>query len=198
MMNQNYGSTGSGSRSSCHRCGGGCGLAGGRSPIGAQNHYGNACPLPREARSGGCGCGLNRGRSIPAQSREVDCGCGANNRQGNVGRMGRLDCHDHNDHHDHNGHNGHPDGCNGQKEACKRLLEQIRAVDFALWETVLYLDVYPHSCDALETYHKLKAQSEALRREYEKACGPMTATGNQSTTSWDWMNQPFPWEYDAD
>lgn len=87
---------------------------------------------------------------------------------------------------------------NGQNGSCKRLLEQIRAVDFALWETVLYLDVYPHSCDALETYHKLKAQSEALRREYENLCGPMSAGGNQSTASWDWMSKPFPWEYDAD
>ena len=88
-------------------------------------------------------------------------------------------------------------GCGGQSHACRQLLEQIRAVDFALWETILYLDVYPHSCDALDTYHKLKAQSEALRREYEDTCGPMVATGNQSTTSWDWMSQPFPWEYAA-
>ena len=89
-------------------------------------------------------------------------------------------------------------GCGCENKACKQLLDQIRAVDFALWETILYLDVYPHSCDALETYHKLKAQSEALRREYEAACGPLTATGNLSTTSWDWVSTPFPWEYDAD
>ena len=89
-------------------------------------------------------------------------------------------------------------GCGGHNgTSCAKLMEQIRAVDFALWETVLYLDVYPHSCDALETYHKLKAQSEALHREYESQCGPLTANGNQSTSSWDWMNKPFPWEYDA-
>ena len=85
--------------------------------------------------------------------------------------------------------------CNGR---CKQLMDQIRAVDFAMYETILYLDVYPHSCDALETYHKLKAQREALHREYESLCGPLTAFGNQSTTSWDWMSKPFPWEYDAD
>ena len=50
----------------------------------------------------------------------------------------------------------------------------------------------------VETYHKLKAQCEALRREYETACGPLTATGNHSISSWDWMSKPFPWEYDAD
>ncbi len=81
--------------------------------------------------------------------------------------------------------------------ACRKLMEQIRAVDFALYETILYLDVYPHSCEALATYHKLKAQREELHRAYESTVGPISAFGNESTTSWDWMNKPFPWEYDA-
>ena len=90
-------------------------------------------------------------------------------------------------------------GCGGSVSVnCKKLMEQIRAVDFALYETVLYLDVYPHSCDALETYRKLKAQSEALHKEYETTHAPLTAFGNESETSWDWMSKPFPWEYDAD
>lgn len=93
-------------------------------------------------------------------------------------------------------------GCNGGKvpdtASCDRLMDRIRAVDFALYETILYLDVYPNSCDALETYHKLKAQSEALHTEYEATRAPLTAFGNKSDTSWDWMSKPFPWEYDAD
>ena len=71
-------------------------------------------------------------------------------------------------------------------------------MDFALYETVLYLDVYPHSCDALETYQKLRAQSEALHNEYEASHGPLTAFGNRSGTAWDWMSKPFPWDYEAD
>lgn len=91
-------------------------------------------------------------------------------------------------------------GCEQGKDraACRKLTEQIRAVDFALYETVLYLDVYPHSCDALETYHKLKARQTELYKEYEALCGPLTAFGNESQTSWDWMSKPFPWDYDAD
>ena len=82
--------------------------------------------------------------------------------------------------------------------SCRKLMEQIRAVDFALYEVILYLDVYPHSCDALETYHKLKAQREALRKEYENTHGPLTAFTNESGTSWDWIGSPFPWEYGAE
>ncbi len=82
--------------------------------------------------------------------------------------------------------------------SCRKLMEQIRAVDFALYEVILYLDVYPHSCDALETYHKLKAQREALRKEYENTHGPLTAFTNESGASWDWIGSPFPWEYGAE
>lgn len=139
------------------------------------------------------------------------------NMPGNLPRQGcgyGLSCsHQHHNHapnhdlqnHDHavpamNRGNGCGCGCgNGTDNAsCKHLMDQIRAVDFALYETVLYLDVYPHSCDALETYRKLKAQSEALHAEYEASCAPLTAFGNKSDSSWDWMNKPFPWEYDAD
>ena len=90
-------------------------------------------------------------------------------------------------------------GCvTGKPNHDRRLLDQIRAVDFALYETVLYLDVYPHSCDALETYQKLRAQSEALHNEYEASHGPLTAFGNRSGTDWNWMSKPFPWDYEAD
>ena len=114
-----------------------------------------------------------------------DCGCGKGEHMENSCPI----CNG-----NHNGNHT----CDGNDATCKRLMSQIRAVDFALYETVLYLDVYPNSCDALETYHKLKAQSKALHKEYEAVCAPLTAFGNESTASWDWMSNPFPWEYDAD
>ncbi|MBQ1982649.1 MAG: spore coat protein CotJB [Clostridia bacterium] len=49
-----------------------------------------------------------------------------------------------------------------------------------------------------ELYHKLKEQHEELCREYEKVCGPLTAFGNESHTTWDWMSHPAPWEYGAE
>lgn len=185
MMNQYYGFSGRGRsdydrapyRRPMNRGGMYGGMHGARPGSMPGNMPGN---LPRQ----GCGCGLsgshqhhnhapnhdlqNHDHAVPAMNRGNGCGCGC--------------------------------GCgNGTDNAsCKHLMDQIRAVDFALYETVLYLDVYPHSCDALETYRKLKAQSEALHAEYEASCAPLTAFGNKSDSSWDWMNKPFPWEYDAD
>ena len=154
-----------------------------------------ACGSRAHGRCGGtsytpsptCSCGGGTqtapSRSAPRSPQNGGCGC-APTRSRPLPAQSRGDCRE--------------GGCGCEQDRCARLLAQIRAVDFALWETVLYLDVYPHSCDALESYHKLKAQSAVLRREYESACGPLTATGNQSATSWDWFGKPFPWEYGAD
>lgn len=79
----------------------------------------------------------------------------------------------------------------------KKLLDEIRAVDFSLTETVLYLDAYDKCEAALAHYHKLRGRRETLVSEYEKLFGPLTAFGNLSKTSWDWTKDPFPWEYDA-
>ncbi len=135
---------------------------------------GNGCGCqgaPERPSSGGCGCSGGQ-KPVPVEPRRASCVSPVAEGGGEVGTRPEV--------------------------ACAKLTEQLRAVDFALYEVILYLDAYPHSCDALETYHKLKAQREALHREYEATCGPITAFGNRSTTGWDWMSKPFPWEYNAD
>ena len=131
------------------------------------------------SRPGGCGCGLGGGQG---QSRRAEEGaCRASAFQVPTPIPERPSC-----------------GCGGSASVNRqKLMEQIRAVDFALYETVLYLDVYPHSCDALETYRKLKSRREALHAEYESVYGPLTAFGSKGD-SWDWMEKPFPWEYGAE
>ena len=182
MMNQYYGFSGRGGRSNYDRA-----------PY--------RRPMNRGGMYGGMPGGMhgNMPGNMPGTMPRQGCGCGLN---------GNHQHHNHAHNHDHPNHDhaiptmnrGCGCGCGNGTEtaACKHLMDQIRAVDFALYETVLYLDVYPHSCDALETYRKLKAQSEALHAEYESSCAPLTAFGNKSDTSWDWMSKPFPWEYDAD
>ena len=75
------------------------------------------------------------------------------------------------------------------------LIEKLRAVDFALQETVLYLDAYPNNCEALKYYNELSALREALVAEYEGKGHPITMYGNKSTDTWDWISSPWPWEY---
>lgn len=80
---------------------------------------------------------------------------------------------------------------------CREQLQLLRALDFAIQETVLYLDAYPNHAEALQYYHALTRQREETLAAYEQTCGPMTIYGNQSATTWDWVTDPWPWEPDA-
>ena len=79
----------------------------------------------------------------------------------------------------------------------KQLSDNLRQMDFSIYETVLYLDAYPDDREAMEFYHRLVHQREALVAEYEQKVGPLTVYGNLSNTSWNWIKSPWPWEYDA-
>jgi spore coat protein JB len=87
--------------------------------------------------------------------------------------------------------------CQRECDNCNERLDFLRALDFAIQETVLYLDAYPHCQAALEYYHKLMEQRAQAVEAYEKHCAPLTMYGNQSHTSWDWVKGPWPWEFDA-
>ena len=80
---------------------------------------------------------------------------------------------------------------------CRCEREKLRAINFAIQETVLYLDAYPCHPEALCYYHALIEEREKLLASYEKHCGPMTMYGNTSRDSWDWVKGPWPWEPDA-
>ena len=80
---------------------------------------------------------------------------------------------------------------------CCEVREKLRAIDFALVETTLYLDAYPNCAEALAYYHKLLAERHALAESYTQTCGPLTACDNASQTSWQWVKTPWPWELDA-
>lgn len=208
MMNQHYGLPGCNVRNG--RQGGGYDRTPCRSRQGRESTAGNGCGGSSRGRS-------QDDRDVTRRSDNRGCGCSGartggffNTRTGGCTNTRRGDCSD-------GWSLGRDtvtpgpctkptaDGCGCgvtpaavPTDACRKLMEQIRAVDFALYEVILYLDVYPHCHEALDTYHKLKARSEMLRGEYEATVGPITAFGNQCTTSWDWMKKPFPWEYDAE
>lgn len=84
-----------------------------------------------------------------------------------------------------------------ENNAGKQLLCRLRMIDFSIVETVLFLDAYPDDSEALAYYHKMIEQRKTLVEEYERTVGPLTACGNVSTNCWDWIKQPWPWEYEA-
>lgn len=83
--------------------------------------------------------------------------------------------------------------CNNVKNA----REKLRAVEFAMVDTALYLDVYPDCQSALAHYHKLMKERETLAEIVNKTYGPMTIEHVHDNNRWTWVDGPWPWEPDA-
>ena len=77
------------------------------------------------------------------------------------------------------------------------LLKKIQSEDFAVYETVLFLDGHPHDEAALAFYHTHRDEAEKLKREYEQKYGPLTIYGNHDSKHWQWVEKPWPWEREA-
>jgi spore coat protein JB len=75
------------------------------------------------------------------------------------------------------------------------LMRKIRAVDFALWETHLFLDTHPDDTEALALNAKYKKRRDTLVSEYESKFGPLDMSRVSSEKRWQWINEPWPWEY---
>ena len=73
------------------------------------------------------------------------------------------------------------------------LLRKIQEVDFALYETTLYLDTHPDDEKALQLLHEYAESSKMLKQKYQSLFGPFTADANTENT-WEWIHGPWPWE----
>ncbi len=74
----------------------------------------------------------------------------------------------------------------------EQLLKKIQAYDFAVYDTLLYLDAYPNSREAQGFYNKCKKLGLKARQEYEQKYGPLTMP--EEIDNWQWTNGPWPWQ----
>lgn len=80
---------------------------------------------------------------------------------------------------------------------CAALKKRFQQLEFAICEVVLYLDAYPNCTRALNLYRQLLDERNRIFEAIEEQCGPITKYGNYSNTSWQWVNGPWPWSYEA-
>jgi hypothetical protein len=76
------------------------------------------------------------------------------------------------------------------------LLEQIMAVDFMMEDLHLYLNTHPMDREAVVKHNSYVMQSKMLRETYERLYGPITEN-SCSPYPWQWINEPWPWEFEA-
>jgi len=59
----------------------------------------------------------------------------------------------------------------------------------------LYLDTHCSDKDAYELYCKYQKMYEHCLEEYKRSHGPMNHTRISQSECYEWLNDPWPWEY---
>ncbi len=74
------------------------------------------------------------------------------------------------------------------------LLELLGSINFALFDTVLFLDTHPTDQNALAFYNQYLKLSKQAANEYVRYFGPLTSDDVQESNEWTWVNSPWPWQ----
>lgn len=74
-------------------------------------------------------------------------------------------------------------------------LGEVQALDFALVELAMYLDTHPDDTDAIMLFGQYAKAYEEKKAAYEKAYGPLVKTSAGKGDRWNWIDNPWPWDY---
>ena len=74
----------------------------------------------------------------------------------------------------------------------QEMIDQIKALDFAIIELGLYLDTHPEDQKALCMHREYCKQVKDLKDKYQKMYGPLTIF--YPCNKWRWIEEPWPWE----
>lgn len=82
-------------------------------------------------------------------------------------------------------------------ESRRSLLKELSAKQFALVEMVLYLDTHPNDKTAIAKVAELKLEIKKLTKVFEEKFGPLTFGIDSGENEFEWINDPWPWEKEA-
>lgn len=81
---------------------------------------------------------------------------------------------------------------NKEKE---KLMKMLQAMDFAIYETALFLDSNPKNRKALDYFKKAREMRDQIRGQYIEKYGPINFDTIHGE-SWNWVETPWPWQYE--
>ena len=74
-------------------------------------------------------------------------------------------------------------------------LTEMMAIDFVADELELYLDTHCSDAEAFAMYQTFLALKVEARERYVKMCGPVTQEDMLGMSSYVWLDNPWPWDY---
>ena len=86
-------------------------------------------------------------------------------------------------------------GMVNQKEKNITPMTELQALNFAIQELALYLDTHREDREAYELYCNYQKMYERCLDEYKRNHGPMNHTRVSHSECYEWLNDPWPWEY---
>ncbi len=79
----------------------------------------------------------------------------------------------------------------------ERAMRRVQICSFAVLEASLFLNSHPDDKEALEYINKYKRLNERAVAEFEDKYGTLSIETPSELTSWDWAENPWPWENTA-
>jgi spore coat protein JB len=76
------------------------------------------------------------------------------------------------------------------------LLKEISSLHFMAVDLNLFLDTHPLDTEALAKYNSVIMQLTMLKQDYTMHYG-MLSPASCSPYPFNWISEPWPWEYDA-
>lgn len=86
-------------------------------------------------------------------------------------------------------------GMVNQKEKAVTPMTELQALGFAVQELALYLDTHRDDREALELYRSYQQMYDHCRNEYKKKYSPLNHFQRSDEAGYDWLEDPWPWEY---
>ena len=74
-------------------------------------------------------------------------------------------------------------------------MTELQTMAFAIQELALYLDTHRDDREALQVYQDYQKMYNHCRNEYLKKRGPLNHSQETSSSQYEWLNDPWPWEY---
>lgn len=78
-----------------------------------------------------------------------------------------------------------------------QLLRKLQQASFAIDDVELFLDTHPTDQDALEYYEKQRKLREQAMKDFTSMYGPISAYDVNVKNRWTWIDNPWPWETEA-
>lgn len=76
-------------------------------------------------------------------------------------------------------------------------LAELQELGFAIQELALYLDTHRDDTEALALYRRYQRTYHDKRMEYSETYGPLSHMEPITAVEYNWLNDPWPWEYCA-